>query len=71
MIPPLSLTHHLRHTLSLALPVMLARAGLVVMLAVDTILVGQAGGHELAFFAIRSEESRVGKECRSRWSPYH
>ena len=19
----------------------------------------------------RSEESRVGKECRSRWSPYH
>ncbi len=52
MTPPLSLTHHLRHTLSLALPVMLARAGLVVMLAVDTILVGQAGGHELAFFAI-------------------
>ena len=23
----------------------------------------------LAF--IRSEERRVGKECRSRWSPYH
>src|SRR6266446_5192761 len=23
-------------------------------------------GHEL-----RSEERRVGKECRSRWSPYH
>ena len=22
-------------------------------------------------FAIRSEERRVGKECRSRWSPYH
>src|SRR6266581_7357590 len=21
--------------------------------------------------AVRSEESRVGKECRSRWSPYH
>ena len=21
--------------------------------------------------AARSEESRVGKECRSRWSPYH
>ena len=20
---------------------------------------------------IRSEERRVGKECRSRWSPYH
>ena len=23
-----------------------------------------------SFFA-RSEERRVGKECRSRWSPYH
>src|SRR2546427_9916510 len=22
-------------------------------------------------FAGRSEERRVGKECRSRWSPYH
>ena len=25
-----------------------------------------AGNHQL-----RSEERRVGKECRSRWSPYH
>src|SRR3712207_8580489 len=24
-----------------------------------------------AFEASRSEERRVGKECRSRWSPYH
>ena len=23
------------------------------------------------FGMIRSEERRVGKECRSRWSPYH
>ena len=22
-------------------------------------------------FYLRSEERRVGKECRSRWSPYH
>ena len=27
---------------------------------------------ELVFFMnTRSEERRVGKECRSRWSPYH
>ena len=27
---------------------------------------------ELArFLSDRSEERRVGKECRSRWSPYH
>ena len=24
-----------------------------------------------AYAAARSEERRVGKECRSRWSPYH
>src|SRR3712207_8292555 len=23
------------------------------------------------FLLLRSEERRVGKECRSRWSPYH
>ena len=23
------------------------------------------------FLVYRSEERRVGKECRSRWSPYH
>ena len=23
------------------------------------------------FIKARSEERRVGKECRSRWSPYH
>ena len=22
-------------------------------------------------YTVRSEERRVGKECRSRWSPYH
>ena len=25
----------------------------------------------LGFESTRSEERRVGKECRSRWSPYH
>src|SRR2546421_2606728 len=31
---------------------------------------GFAFGHWL-FYGTRSEERRVGKECRSRWSPYH
>ena len=26
---------------------------------------------ELLRLSYRSEERRVGKECRSRWSPYH
>ena len=25
----------------------------------------------IVLFFVRSEERRVGKECRSRWSPYH
>ena len=25
----------------------------------------------ICFVDLRSEERRVGKECRSRWSPYH
>ena len=27
--------------------------------------------HESLQHVLRSEERRVGKECRSRWSPYH
>ena len=29
------------------------------------------GGSSYIESVIRSEERRVGKECRSRWSPYH
>ena len=32
---------------------------------------GQMGNSEVGHMNIRSEERRVGKECRSRWSPYH
>src|SRR5256885_10225738 len=34
---------------------------------------GIAGSHKFLppEFGNRSEERRVGKECRSRWSPYH
>src|SRR3712207_9587795 len=34
---------------------------------------GAVPGEEVATFLSnhRSEERRVGKECRSRWSPYH
>ena len=28
-------------------------------------------GHLVPLVNLRSEERRVGKECRSRWSPYH
>ena len=29
------------------------------------------GHRSVRRFRSRSEERRVGKECRSRWSPYH
>ena len=37
------------------------------------LVVRNENGIELTYteFEIRSEERRVGKECRSRWSPYH
>src|SRR3712207_2017445 len=34
-------------------------------------MVGVLMGQENAGNLLRSEERRVGKECRSRWSPYH
>src|SRR2546430_12034532 len=37
-----------------------------------TIFFGALAGAALGFLWFnRSEERRVGKECRSRWSPYH
>ena len=38
--------------------------------AIETID-GYSEGCEQVCNAMRSEERRVGKECRSRWSPYH
>src|SRR2546422_4021956 len=30
-----------------------------------------SNGPDVRVYLVRSEERRVGKECRSRWSPYH
>ena len=37
----------------------------------DSTLVSWKEDFNLSFHLTRSEERRVGKECRSRWSPYH
>src|SRR3712207_9529136 len=38
----------------------------------NALFAGSDGGaRHWAIGASRSEERRVGKECRSRWSPYH
>ena len=37
----------------------------------ELVIVMDFGGQYNQLVARRSEERRVGKECRSRWSPYH
>src|SRR2546430_15971332 len=42
------------------------------MLLVSILILDSASaGGPITWIAFRSEERRVGKECRSRWSPYH
>ena len=50
--PARSLREHLRRTLDLALPVMLGRIGILVMVAVDTAMTGHQGPVELAYYAL-------------------
>ena len=39
--------------------------------AADVYVFGDFNGWQRTEIRMRSEERRVGKECRSRWSPYH
>ena len=39
--------------------------------AKSVIIRGTDVNHIKNVLRMRSEERRVGKECRSRWSPYH
>mgnify|MGYP002526964720 CR=1 FL=1 len=43
----------------------------LVIIIDDSKLVERLGRGPLPVEVARSEERRVGKECRSRWSPYH
>ena len=45
------------------------REGVIASITPDQILVNV--GTKSEDVLLRSEERRVGKECRSRWSPYH
>ena len=42
-----------------------------VSLSTDEELTEKLDDDQRLALSIRSEERRVGKECRSRWSPYH
>ena len=43
----------------------------LIMRKYDAIMAGMSITEERLKTINRSEERRVGKECRSRWSPYH
>ena len=45
---------------------LLAKKGII-----DSLMGAEIMAQGVAAWAGRSEERRVGKECRSRWSPYH
>ena len=65
------------------MPFVIALIGIILLIAYENglkaagisgnITVGLMSGAIFLFagMAVRSEERRVGKECRSRWSPYH
>src|SRR2546430_16767342 len=48
-------------------PVLLPLVGVIALATVGFVSVGTL----FSAMVVRSEERRVGKECRSRWSPYH
>jgi len=64
-----------RHSIDVELPAVVKKGdevsgGKYILVPTIAELVQHAGGRTVIASA-RSEERRVGKECRSRWSPYH
>src|SRR2546430_13005069 len=65
----LPIYEHLRPALRRARPTNVEHCGR--RREVDLGLKGAEPEAEIDLLEVRSEERRVGKECRSRWSPYH
>ena len=55
----------------LAIPIMASSFLGTLYNLTDMAWIGLLGSKAVAGVGVRSEERRVGKECRSRWSPYH
>src|SRR5574340_1219414 len=44
---------------------------LVLLCAFAAAVIGDSLGYCIGYFGGQDRKRRVGKECRSRWSPYH
>ena len=64
---------HVGHFMALCLMKRLQMAGNrpIALIGGGTAMIGDPSGRTDMRQMMRSEERRVGKECRSRWSPYH
>src|SRR5260221_4696051 len=74
LLKPAIVTAHLlggMATLALLVWLSLSQFGYVVCEDARKIRIPGALALAAVVIQIRSEERRVGKECRSRWSPYH
>src|SRR2546430_3582653 len=73
-LPIFALTHGALHGRRKALYTIFGGAsGFVAVVAFSMLGIGALLKASLVWLTVmkRSEERRVGKECRSRWSPYH
>ena len=60
-----------RPILSIVISVVILVAGLIGLYALSVEQYPDIAPPTIRVSTTRSEERRVGKECRSRWSPYH
>ena len=58
-------------TLERKFPLLAVENGCIISKDADITVAFRVELPELFTVTSRSEERRVGKECRSRWSPYH
>lgn len=66
----LPLRAHVLRTLRLAGPVMLARAGLLIMISVDTIMCGRVAARELAYYGIALASPTSGRASACSLYPF-
>ena len=60
-----------KEILNIAIPSIISNITVPLLGMVDVAIMGHLGNAAYIGARSRSEERRVGKECRSRWSPYH